>query len=127
MTNTELWTQYQGYSQDTSTIARSLGFGAIAICWLFKEQSLPLLPSPISAGLKWAVLFFISDLAQYFISTVIYRIWIRRAEIRNYQKTQTLEGQYEKPTWLDWPAFSLWYLKLIFLFFAYLKIASHVL
>lgn len=127
MTNKELWAQYEEYSRETSTIARSLGFGAVAICWIFKESISNRFSPAILASLISATVYFILDLSQYSFTAIIYGYWIRRAEIEKYGKDKTIEGKYDKPAWLDRPTFWLWIFKLIALALSYINIARHIL
>ena len=126
MTNKELWEQYVGYTKDTSTIARSLAFGAIAVCWVFKDPD-GSFPYGIFNALEWTVFFFIFDLAQYLISAILYWIWIRRAEKTMHKKTGSIEGSYDKPAWLDRPARIFWLLKIAALALAYRWIVPYVI
>jgi len=40
---------------------------------------------------------------------------------------ETLEGEYDKPAWLDYPAYSMWWVKITFLLAAYCYIGIYLL
>lgn len=123
MTNQEIWTQYKEYSQTVSDIARRFAFAGIAICWLFKDSDTKF-PAIVFSALLFFVIFFIIDLLQYLISTILLRFWMRKQEIKKWEITGKIEGNYHKPNWIDKPAFSFFTLKLISLFFAFYFLAS---
>lgn len=57
----DFWKQHEEYTKETSTIARQLAFGAVAIAWIFKSPE-RLFPKPILYALIFVVAFFFVDL-----------------------------------------------------------------
>lgn len=56
------------YTTELSSICRQLGFGAVAICWLFKPKIALdeiILPPILLIALIFSILFFICDILQY--------------------------------------------------------------
>ena len=118
MTNKEVWTQYKEYSQSTSDISRKLAFAGIAICWLFRDQNSGF-PKLVFNALIFLLVFFLFDLLQYLITTLLLKKWIRKEEIRMWETTNKIEGNYQKPTWIDMPAFTLFTCKIIALIISF--------
>jgi hypothetical protein len=119
MTNQEVWTQYKDYSQTTSDIARKIAFAGIAICWLFRDKNNDF-PSLVMIALVFLLLFFLSDLLQYLITALLLRRWIRKEEIKMWENVGVIEGDYNKPTWIDTPTFSFFVSKLTFLIISFI-------
>ena len=121
MTNKELWEQYKDYSQLTSDIARKIGFAGIAICWIFHAPGYTF-SSKILLVLILLIFFFLFDLLQYLTTTIILRIWIRKKEVKMWESTGEIEGNYLKPLWIDRPALICFVLKLLALISAYVAL-----
>jgi len=119
MTNKDVWNQYKEYSQTTSEIARKFAFAGIAICWFFKTDD-GLFPELVKISLLLFLLFFFIDFLQYLISTFLLKFWIRKNEIKIWEETGNIEGDYQKPSYIDMPAFILFVLKIIILFISFL-------
>jgi len=119
MTNTELWESYDKYTSDLSTVSRTLAFGSIAICWLFRAAD-NTIPQQITLALGFAISFFIFDFLQYLVGALIHRIWIRRNEKESWEQNETLDFDIEKPVWIDRPSFILWIVKLTSIFTSYI-------
>jgi len=126
MTNSELWEQYSQYTEQASSVARQLGFAAAGLIWAFRDTGSGW-TEKAQAGLVFVVAFFITDLLQYVIAAVRRRLWIRGEEIKKWNETQSIEGDYNVPVTLDRPAFWLWWIKLGFLIVAYIFVALTVL
>lgn len=125
MKNEELWAQYKEYTQDLSTNCRQLGFASAGICWFFKTETYTF-PLTIIYALGFTVAFFTLDMLQYITAALLIRIWTRSNEKAMWKKNNTIEGVYNKPAWLDYPSFTMWWLKIISLFFAFCCIAFHL-
>jgi hypothetical protein len=124
----ELWKQHEEYTRETSTIARQLAFGAAAISWLFKTIGPGhIFPTLILYAICFTVAFFMVDLLQYFTASLLHRFWIRGKEKHRWRIEDTIEGDYEKPVWLDYPAFSFWLLKIVLLLIAYTYIGLYLI
>lgn len=122
MNNSELWSQYRSYTEEFSKFSRQLGFAAAAICWFFKSDTVTF-PTLILLALIFLMLFFMVDVLQYFVSAHRLRSWTRAEEIKMYNETGSIEGDYPKPAWLDRPAFIFFNMKAILLFAGYFAIS----
>ena len=123
MKNEELWGQYQTYTSEFTKHSRQLAFAAIAICWLFKTSEFTF-PPKILWALIFTVLFFISDIMQFFVSAHILRWWTRKKEIQQWEETSSINGDYGKPWLLDLPAFLFFNIKAVVLSISFLIIGS---
>lgn len=118
MRNEDLWKQYHEYTKDLTDNCRKLGFAAAALCWLFKIPP-NIFPKPIVIALGFTVAFFIADILQYLLSALIIRFWTRSQEKAVWKEKQTIDVDYQKPAWLDYPAFVLWWTKICCLLLGY--------
>jgi len=126
MKSTELWRQYQEYTEEVSKKLSVLGFGAIAICWVFRSSDFTF-PCSIRWALVFAIAYFFFDVIQYFGSAITYRLWIRSQEKKLHAEGKPIIGEMPKPSWLDYVAFSTWALKLCVLLISYAFIGIHIL
>ena len=125
MKNADLWASYQSYTKDATEFARKIAFAAAAICWFFKNDS-GQFPTNITWALLFVVGFFAADLLQSLIAALVYRRWIHNEEHKRFAASGNIEGDYEKPRWLDYPAFTCFCLKLALLLLGYLFIAREL-
>jgi len=126
MTNKEVWSQYKEYSQSTSDISRKMAFGGIAVCWLFRDQNTGF-PQLVFSSLIFLLIFFLFDLLQYLITTLLLKKWIRKEEIKMWEAVGAIEGNYQKPTWVDLPAFSFFIIKIIALIISFILLGIWLL
>ncbi len=115
MTGRELWAQYQSYTRDVTENGRKLGFAAAAICWFFKDPGRVAFPIFILWSLGLLVIYFGCDVLHPFWASLRVKRFTETEEERLYKATQSIEGDIEKPRWVDKPAFVLYCLKVIFL------------
>lgn len=125
MKNNDLWKQYDEYTKALSENARKLAFAAAAISWFFKTQE-NTFPSNILVALLFIIAFFMADIMQYFSASLLLRCWTRKEEKKKYYETKTIEGDYDKPAWLDIPSFSFWVIKILSLSVGYFFIGKHI-
>lgn len=112
MKNAEVWAQYKDYTRDITEFSRKLGFAGAAICWVLKLPDGSFSECTLYA-LAFFVLFFVADTLQGLAGALMLRTWIRSEEKKKYSETNTIEGEYDKPPWLDYPAFTLFLLKIV--------------
>lgn len=121
MKNSELWKSYEFYTGELTKFSRQLAYAAAAICWFFKSEEVTF-PKPITVSLLFLVLFFVFDILQYFISAHLLRWWTRKEEKVMWAEGETLDGEYNKPWWVDKPAFVFFNLKVLALFASFVSI-----
>lgn len=124
MKNAELWAAYRSYTEELTKLSRQLAFAAAAICWFFKREPVAF-PSAIIWSLSFVVLFFLFDLLQFFVSAHVHRLWTRREEERQWRESNSIDGEYEKPWYLDRPAFVLFNAKIVSLLLAFVMLGLH--
>jgi hypothetical protein len=61
------------------------------------------------------VAFFIADILQSLSGALVTRWFTQRKEFELLHKNGTIEGDVDRPRWLDWPAFTLFLIKSAFL------------
>jgi hypothetical protein len=126
MKNAEAWDQYKSYTKDITEVSRKLGFAGAAICWVLKTPE-GTFSICVLWGLTFFVVFFIADVLQSFVGALLLRHWLRREELKQWQTTNSIEGEYLKPGWLDYPSFALFLLKVIFLLIGFTFLAAEIL
>ena len=125
MKNSDLWAQYNNFTKDLSDNIRKLAFASAAISWLFKSQSNEF-PSDILYALGAIVVFFFFDILQYVLGALFIKFWTEHKEKEFHTNTGTIEGDYQKPKWLDYPPFLCWLLKCIALLVSYGYLGKHI-
>lgn len=125
MKNSDLWAQYNNFTKDLSDNIRKLGFASAAISWLFRGEN-NVFPEGIKLSLGFVVLFFLFDIAQYFLGALFIKFWTESKEKEFKKKNDTIEGNYVKPKWLDYPSFTCWFFKCLALLISYFYLGSHI-
>lgn len=125
MTNDEVWAQYKDYTRDVTEYSRKLGFAGAAICWFFKDANATF-PAVILYALASLVIFFVFDVLQGVTGALLIKWWVRREELKNWRDHGTIQGEYNKPGWLDYPSFTFFLLKVAALMVAFLFIGWHI-
>lgn len=124
MTNKDAWSIYEDYTRIISTIVRSHSLGAIAVCWIFKnENGLSII---IKFALLLAALSLVADALQYFIAAIKNKKWIREREVQLADQSGSIEGEYSMPQDIDiWP-YRLFKIKIYILFSSFALIAIYI-
>ena len=125
MKNADLWAQYNNFTKDLSDNIRKLGFASAAISWLFRGET-NAFPEMIKLSLGFVVLFFLFDIAQYFLGAILVKFWTEFKENEFKKSIGTIEGEYYKPLWLDYPSFICWFLKCLALLISYLYLGLYI-
>lgn len=125
MKNADLWKQHEEYTASLSANCRKLAFASAAIGWIFKTPE-GYFPGLILASLGFTIAFFLVDILQYLLAALFLRFWTQHQEAKRWKQTNTIDGDYDKPRWLDWPAFVCLLAKVTFLLVAYALIIGHV-
>jgi len=126
MKTDKLWEQYQHYTQTLTEHSRKLAFAGAAICWFFKTPEITF-PPLINIALGFIVVFFFLDILHYFMGAVFLGGWTRHQEKVQWDKTQMLPDDLEKPAWVDLPAQILFAGKTLILMSAFLFIGAEFL
>jgi len=125
MKNSDLWIQYSGFTKDLSDNIRKLAFASVAISWLFKSQENDF-PYIILYSIGAIVIFFFFDILQYLSGALVIKFWTEYKEKEFQNNTGTIEGDYLKPKWLDYPPFFCWVLKCIALLMSYWFLGKYI-
>ncbi|MGA2754572.1 MAG: hypothetical protein ABSE53_12480 [Terracidiphilus sp.] len=108
---------YEGLSGKASDIVRSLSLAGIALIWLFKAGT-PSSPVLEPALLKAAFFIFLAlslDLLQYLVGTFTWHSYFLKKE---REKTPP-DSKFNAPKWINWPTWTLFWLKAAAMFVAY--------
>jgi len=126
MTSKQLWEQYQHYTRDITQHGRTLGFGGAAICWIFKRDDFSF-PALIYAALFFFIVFFIADVLQGLSGALILKFFTQKHEARLWRETRSIEGEIQKPRWVDRPAFVFFIAKCVLLVIGFAFIGLYLL
>ena len=125
MKNSEIWNSYSNFTLDLSNNARTLAFAGAAIAWLFKTQD-NTFPSIVLWGLFFIIIFFILDILQYFLGAIILKFWAEGEESKQLEETGKIDGEYDKPRYIDYPSFFCWVAKVISLLMGYICLGTYI-
>ena len=125
MKNHEVWDSYNFYTSEVTKHARYLGFAGMAICWVFRDADFSF-PKSILVALFFIVLFFLADIAQYYISAIRLRSWMHKEESKYEADGKGLEQEYWPPKSLDMPTYRLFHIKLLLLLIGYSGIGIEI-
>lgn len=125
MTGKALWEQYQHYTRDITEFGRKLGFAGAAICWIFKRDDFTF-PLVIYIALFFFVAYFIADILQALSAALVLKFFIQYHEKRLWRETGSIEGDIQKPRWVDWPAFGFFIAKCFLLITGFVFIGLHL-
>jgi hypothetical protein len=109
--------RYAYYSGKASDITRQFGFAGIAIIWIFRSETdkqwkVPreLLPAAILITIGLGL-----DFLQYIAGTLMWAVYRRLKERAGTPAT----ADFLAPNWINWPALTFFWLKIIFVASAY--------
>jgi hypothetical protein len=114
MTSKELWEQYQFYTRDITEHGRKLGLGGVAICWIFKRDDFTF-PVMIYVALFFFVSYFVTDILHALSGALMVKFFTEHQEGKIWKEKHSIEGEIDKPRWVDWPAFTFFIAKCILL------------
>ncbi|MCB1088540.1 MAG: hypothetical protein KDM63_16000 [Verrucomicrobiae bacterium] len=126
MTGPELWQQYQHYTRDLTEHGRKLGFAGAAICWVFRDAEFKF-PTLIYFALLAFVAYFLFDILQALLGALVVRFFTEHSEAELWRKSGSIEGNINKPRWVDQPAFFSFIIKNICLCTGFVMIALELL
>jgi hypothetical protein len=108
---------YEGLSGKASDIVRQISLAGIGLIWIFKTGTGTLLSldRPLLKAAFFIFLSLLFDFLQYVSGTTIWFVYFRHKE-----KQGTKEGtEFLAPPQLNWPTWSLFYLKSLMMLIAY--------
>ena len=108
---------YQDLAAKASDIIRQLSLAGIALIWLFKsgDAKSPILETPLLRAALFIFLALLMDLTQYLVGTTTWFIYFRKKE----KEGLPLDGETIAPEELNWPTWTLFYLKAAAMMTAY--------
>ncbi len=116
---------YHEFSGKASDITRQLAFAAIAIIWIFKEQGAMVIrfPGELIFSLGFVVGALISDLLQYVINSIIWKLFHNSKEKEDISP----ETDIKAPTWMSLPSFFFYFSKIFFVVIGYIYLFKFLL
>jgi hypothetical protein len=110
-------TAYQEFSAKASEIVRQISLAGVGLIWIFKSGTGTTLSlnRPLLKAALFICLSLLFDFLQYVLGTTIWFAYFRHKE-----KQGTKEGaEFLAPPHLNWPTWSLFYLKSAMILIAY--------
>lgn len=106
---------------------RTLALSAIGIVWLFKQQSgdVYVVPEKLLMPLVLVVSAMSLDFLQYVYRSIVWHIMFRIQEGRLNKNEITEEKELYVSSWINFPGYAFFYLKILFLIFAYWKLLEY--
>lgn len=108
---------YEALSGKASDIVRQISLAGVGLIWVFKSgtgNSLSLDPPLLKAAL-FIFLALVFDFLQYVLGTTIWFAYFRHREKQGTKE----DDEFLAPKQLNWPAWSLFYLKSAMMLVAY--------
>jgi hypothetical protein len=108
---------YETFSGKASDIVRQISLAGIGLIWLFRSGTAtdPLLDIRLLRAALFIFLALLFDFLQYLAGTVIWYCYFRHKEKNNTK----LSDEVLAPTWLNWPTWTLFYVKSAMMVIAY--------
>jgi hypothetical protein len=108
---------YEELSGKASDIVRQLSLAGIALIWLFKvgKDASPVLDTQLVRAALFIFCALSLDLLQYLVSTAMWHFFFRLKE-RNHTSP---DEEFEAPIWMNWPTWTLFWLKAASMVIAY--------
>lgn len=108
---------YEALSGVASGIVRQLSLAGIALIWLFKNgaNSVPVLEPQLLQAAFFIFVALSLDLLQYLVGTLT---WHRYFLYKEQQRTLP-DATFEAPNWINWPTWTLFWLKSASMIIAY--------
>ena len=121
----EIRKDYYFFTGKVSENVRALCFSAVAIIWVFKQETKGgmMLPEPLYWALLWVLVSLTMDFLQYFYGAVVWGYYSRIQE----KLDPNQEAEYLAPRWFNWPTNAFYYLKVFFAVCVYLQIFRYLL
>lgn len=122
----EYMQDYYEFSGKASDVARNLSFAGIALIWIFKVAGdpVPKIPKDLVLPAALLALTLAFDLLQYISATLIWGVfqWYHERKLNDTSKDPDLDA----PTFLKWPQFIFFVLKLCTIILAYYHIIKYI-
>lgn len=117
---------YYEFSDKASNVGRKLAFAGIALIWIFKVEGEGSAKIPerlfIPSALLATALAF--DLLQYILGTCVWGAfqWYHERKLNDI----SVDPELDSPSWLKWPQFICFVLKLFAVFLAYIFVTKYL-
>jgi hypothetical protein len=121
-----LWSRYREYTRDITEHARTLGFAGVAICWLFKTDAL-VFPSLIYWALLFFIGYFVADFLLPLAGAVTLKLFTEAQEKRLWAEKRNLDGEIQKPRWVDLPVFYFFTAKCVLLLAGFVPVGCELM
>jgi len=112
--NEEIWSIYDSNTKILSGICRQLAFAEGGICWFFKSSSCQLSQDVIFI-LKFLIIFFALDAAQYFLAVIIYWFVAKYYECCNSRRLIKNSKEIDRSGWMSRGSSLLFLAKIVFI------------
>ena len=108
---------YEALSRKASDIVRQLSLAGVGLIWLFKTEtaSASILDIHLLRAALFIFLALLFDFLQYLSGTTIWFLYFRRKE----KEGTTQIAEFEAPASINWPTWTLFYLKATLMLIAY--------
>lgn len=117
---------YYEFSGKASDVARNLSFAGIALIWIFMVAGdpVPKIPKRLILPAALLALTLAFDLLQYISATLIWGLfqWYHERKLNDTSEDPDLDA----PTFLKWPQFIFFVLKLCTIILAYCLITKYI-
>lgn len=121
----EYKTCYYEFSGKASDISRHLAFAGIAVIWIFRlnQKGELTIPNELLLPLILMVVTLGFDILQYISATTVWGIyqWYKERELEDPK----IDPDIDHPSWLKWPQFIFFVLKLISILVGYYFLLKH--
>lgn len=122
MKRADVLAEYRHHSERTSEKVRQLAFAALGVVWIFRPNDTLTLPAELFRAGTAAVIALALDFTHSLFGTGVWG-WVHR--------TKELTGvsasdEFRMKAWINWPANSLFVLKVVALFVSYLYLLGYM-
>lgn len=117
---------YYDFSAKASEVSRQLAFAGIAIVWVFRRENagVPAVPPDLVLPTLLLAAGLAFDLLHYVVATVMWGTFTRQREKRLHGSDD--DPEVDAPRWINWPALTLFALKLAVVGAAYVLLAGYL-
>lgn len=119
-------------SGKASDVLRQFALGGIAITWIFKGSTTPILPSILIWALGYLATGLAIDFLHYFSTALMWSRFHSHHENRLYKEKDKnpkidMDPVIDHPDWMVWPSFFFFWLKAISVILGYICIIKYLI